>query len=284
MPAAPPRRRSSRGRHQRRARPDRDRGARRAADVAAHGPPTPATAAAVRLQPASIAALDGCVGSSSTDAFGAVTTFVAANAYDGDPVTAWRCKGSPASGGAYGLVLTFDAPVEVRPIGAVPGYAKRDPRYAILDRFVQNNRVARAQWTCRTDAGRELSVAANYVDQPQMQTLAVQWSRGTTITFRATEARPGQAQDLPNPTWPAGRIRLHRGERAARVRLPLPLPLPVAVAAAVRVVRARTTRPCGTARLAVRCTHITGDRVVDLRCCGSGAGADERQGRPGAWR
>ena len=67
---------------------------------------------------------------------------------------------------------------------------------------MQNNRVTRAQWTCRTDAGPELSVAASYVDQPQMQTIVVQWSRCTTITFRATEARPGEAQDLPNPPGP----------------------------------------------------------------------------------
>jgi hypothetical protein len=161
--------------------------------------PAKATPVARALSPNAVAAIDGCVSPDATDASGNVVTYGAENAVDGRADTAWRCPGSPGGGGRYGLSVTFTRPVSLRRVAAIPGYAKFDNRYPTLDRFVQNNRVAIATWTCLDDAGKSSAVQERFDQSRASQPIDVTWERCTTVSLEITAVYPGVVQNLPDP-------------------------------------------------------------------------------------
>ena len=132
------------------------------------------------------------------DATGNAVTYEAARAYDGDAGTAWRCPESPGSGRRFGLELVFSSPTSVRSVGAIPGYSKIDARYSTLDRFVQNNRVTSAKWTCTTAAGETFSIKQAFqVTSRSLQRQVVKWEKCTRITFEVLDVVAGITQDVP---------------------------------------------------------------------------------------
>ena len=97
----------------------------------------------------------------SVDSQGNTTSYEAANAVDGQLDTAWRVPGNGA--GAW-LLLEFPAPVRVREVQILPGYAKVDP-FNGVNRFTQNRRVRRVRLEFADGSSREATLA----DQPQLQ-------------------------------------------------------------------------------------------------------------------
>lgn len=69
-------------------------------------------------------------------------SYEVANTVDGQPETAWRCRGD-----AVGERLVFVLPPGTRlaEVGLIPGYAKVDPRSGI-DRYAENNRITKVRW------------------------------------------------------------------------------------------------------------------------------------------
>lgn len=154
------------------------------------------------LTPSAIVAMADCVSPDANDASNNPVVYWPANAIDGRAETAWRCPGSPSSGESIGLISTFERPMSLRQVGAIPGYAKSDSRYPTLDRFVQNNRVAQATWTCTSDTGQTATANQTFLDNRPLQLVAVTWDRCVEVRFTVTSVYPARAQDLPDPPGP----------------------------------------------------------------------------------
>lgn len=88
-----------------------------------------------------------CTDKPSKDGSRTATRFDADNVLDGDPETAWRCRGR-----AIGkrLRVTFDRPTRIAQLGIINGYAKTDP-VTNADRYAENRRVTRVRWTLDAD-------------------------------------------------------------------------------------------------------------------------------------
>jgi hypothetical protein len=119
----------------------------------------------------------------SVDGAGDTVSFAATQLADGDPGTAWRVEGD-----GVGETVTFSwpAPIHVRRIGVVPGYAKQDA-VSGEDRFLQNRRVRRA--TVTFDGGAAVQV--DFTDSPVLQTFEVDAVTSTVqLTIESTTRRP----------------------------------------------------------------------------------------------
>lgn len=105
----------------------------------------------------------------SLDDSGAVTTFVAQNMLDANPLTAWRTAGD-ATG--QQITVTFPVPIMVTSVGLLPGYAKVDP-VSGEDRFFQNRRIVAVRWT---------AADGSYLDQTFAESPEMQRLSGSVIT------------------------------------------------------------------------------------------------------
>jgi hypothetical protein len=83
-----------------------------------------------------------CQAPSGVDAAGHKIHYAAANVYDGDLSTAWRCNGA---GTGQKLTLQLPAGTRIGEVGLVPGYAKTDPRSG-ANRYAENNRITKVRW------------------------------------------------------------------------------------------------------------------------------------------
>ncbi|MGH3330221.1 MAG: NADase-type glycan-binding domain-containing protein [Nocardioidaceae bacterium] len=83
-----------------------------------------------------------CQSGSSVDAGGNPVTYEAANMYDGDLTTAWRCNGG---GSGQRVQISLPEETAIGEVGMVPGYAKTDARSG-ADRYAENNRITRVRW------------------------------------------------------------------------------------------------------------------------------------------
>ena len=111
-----------------------------------------------------------CVASDSTDSRGNPITFNPLLTIDGNPATAWRCDGDAVH---QALVYSLATPGDVTVVGAIPGWAGRDP-FLGTDRFDQNRRVSAARWSCLDAGGREVgSAEQDFADRPTAQYLPV---------------------------------------------------------------------------------------------------------------
>ena len=73
------------------------------------------------------------------------TTYVAQNAVDGEPATAWCVEGGDEEGGrGESLELEFPEHVTVRRVGIIPGYSKQSGGQ---DRFAQNRRITSVRYS-----------------------------------------------------------------------------------------------------------------------------------------
>ena len=124
----------------------------------------------VLLRPDQVAA--SAEASSSTDSAGVVTTFVAQNTLDGQLETAWRV---PGDGENQFLLYQFAAPVVLREIRLVPGYAKIDQKNG-TNRFTQNRRVR----SVRFEFSQGEPVEATFSEEPTLQPVALD-DRTTTF-------------------------------------------------------------------------------------------------------
>lgn len=107
------------------------------------------------------------------DSSGARVSYDAANVVDGKLDTAWRV---PGTGIGESITLTYNAPILVREIDIVPGYAEIDLATGI-DRFKENRRVRRV----RIELGDETSLEAELADDAVLQ--RIQLPRPATTTF-----------------------------------------------------------------------------------------------------
>lgn len=125
-----------------------------------------------------------CTGSPSVDSAGQRVEYVAANAIDSDPTTAWRCDGL-----AIGETLTLTLPggTEVGEVGLIPGYAKKDP-VSGADRFVENNRVTKVRWTF--EDGSEVVQELDPADRT-VQRLRVPRTASGTVTLEILAVERG---------------------------------------------------------------------------------------------
>lgn len=90
--------------------------------------------------------------------------YVAANAIDNDPTTAWRV---PGSGVGQQIVLHLAAVSHVTSVGLIPGYAKVDPCDGSV-RFNEERRVTSVQWTIGDHIFTQ-----TFTDSPVMQSIPV---------------------------------------------------------------------------------------------------------------
>jgi hypothetical protein len=142
----------------------------------------------------SVKAFNDCQVPDSFDTAGATVTYGPANVYDGDPTTAWRCQGHPPLGGRFGITFTLTAVSRVSIVGAVPGYAKNDPRHPEIDRFVQNDRVFNARWSCNHADNTTAEIQQRFEDARSMQTINVDWTACVSVTFEVLDVYPAEAQ------------------------------------------------------------------------------------------
>ena len=121
----------------------------------------------------------------ATDSCQRPVTYDASNVKDNEPTTAWRVAGD---GVGAALVLTLAGPTQLREVGLIPGYAKRDPCVDV-DRFPQLRRITRVRWTF--DGGA--SVEQRFEDRPDMQALGVDVvTAKVTLLILATTTDPPQ--------------------------------------------------------------------------------------------
>lgn len=141
--------------------------------------------------PASFSA--SCEAPSSVDDGGDRTTFVAGNAFDADPDTAWRCDG----GGGGELRFDFAEPTAVSGLGLIPGYAKIDPSSGV-NRFSENHTVTEAVWRLTLADGSTVSLTQEIPNpRPEMSWLKLsspQQVTGGTLTITGT-GNPGAVRN-----------------------------------------------------------------------------------------
>ena len=138
-----------------------------------------------QLQPAAITA--SAVADPAPDACGQQVTYQPENAFDGDPITAWRPPESQAAG--HFLDVEFANDVTVTRVGLVPGYAKRDPCSG-RDYFITNRRILTAEW--RFDNGETVlqtfridNASLQFIDLPAVR------SRHVKVTIREVTSHNG---------------------------------------------------------------------------------------------
>ena len=141
-----------------------------------------------------VAAFNNCQAADSRDNTGAPVSYSPSNAADGKPATAWRCLGHPPLGGRYGLTFTLATTAHVSTVGAIGGYAKNDPLNPDIDRFIQNDRVFNARWTCTRRDDTTLETQQRFDDSRAMQTTSVDWAGCMRIDFEILDVYPAVAQ------------------------------------------------------------------------------------------
>jgi len=145
--------------------------------------PTPKVAAP--LTPARLSASGNAP--NSEDGQGNVTTFVAANAADGMPETAWRIAGDGLN---QWLLVDFAGPVDLQELRILPGYAKIDEQDG-TNRFVQNRRVRRV----RLEFSSGTSVEATLDDLPVLQPILTDNVRTEFVRIVILESLPPAVAD-----------------------------------------------------------------------------------------
>jgi hypothetical protein len=140
--------------------------------------------------PTRAAAIGGASGScqapDSRDAAGHRVGYQAANVYDGDMSTAWRCNGDGA-----GEVLTLELAdrTAIGEVGLVPGYAKTDPRSGV-DRYAENNRITKVRWTFDDGTSVEQNLDGS-PDNRDLQTVRVPVTDSAQVTVEVLGSTPG---------------------------------------------------------------------------------------------
>jgi len=125
-----------------------------------------------------------CQAPDSQEANGTPIVFHPQNVLDGDPSTVWRCA-APATGET--LTVTLDSATTLTSVGMIGGYSKIDPLTGV-DRWPQNHRVRRVQWTFSDGTTVEQELA----DSPEMQSIEVDvTTTSVTIEIQATYAATG---------------------------------------------------------------------------------------------
>jgi hypothetical protein len=129
-----------------------------------------------------------CVRPPGRDAGGNVASYDPGFAIDGKPDTAWRCNGE---GIGNRLTISFAAPVALRAIVIVPGFAKTDA-YDGTDRYTQNDRISAATLTFDSGSTVHLQLDPSPANrQPQVFRFTPCVSQQVAITI--DESAPGQA-------------------------------------------------------------------------------------------
>lgn len=161
------------------------------APLAATAPPASPTSQAAALgplgpqRPSRVSASDAAP--DSVDSSGNTTSYQAANAADGQLDSAWRLPGNGV--GAW-LLFEFPAPLLVREVQILPGYAKVDP-YNGVDRFTQNRRVRRVRLEFADGSSREATLA----ERAELQAVPVDDTLTTSVRVVVLETSSPSAVD-----------------------------------------------------------------------------------------
>ncbi|MET3962358.1 hypothetical protein ABIE44_002292 [Marmoricola sp. OAE513] len=127
-----------------------------------------------------------CTSDPGVDSSNDPVSYDVANTLDDDPTTAWRCDGSARN---ESITFTLPAGTEIGEVGLIPGYAKTDSRSGI-DRYAENNRIARVTWTF--DDGTEVTqdVDPNPEDR-EIQSIRVPRTATGTVTLTVVKVQKG---------------------------------------------------------------------------------------------
>lgn len=158
-----------------------------------------------------------------SDSNGTKYTYEAGKAFDGDPVTAWRCQWKETDG--QSITAKFEHPMLVTSVGLIPGYAKTDIDGS--DRFAQNRKITRVRW----EFSDGTSVKQQVPVSRSLATIKVNVvTDSVTMVIETTEPgvsivnRNGQRQDAFNGLISVSEIQIMGTEAPAGVPHPQPPP------------------------------------------------------------